>query len=256
MKEGQDQIFYLAGTSKDAVNKSPLIERAIKKGYEVLYMVDPIDEYALQHIQKYEKHKLTNLGKEGVKFDETDEVEEKKKIEEEFAPLSDFLKTTFSEKIEKVVVSDRLTSSPCALVSTTYGYTANMERIMKAQALGQGANRGYVPKKIMEINPRHPIVKELLRLVQGGEGEKENAKVTASVLYETALLSSGYTVDDPADFAKTIHKMMSLNLNLGAGEIEETEEPQFEPNVGEPGETKEPTKKGGEPAETVEKDEL
>lgn len=104
MKEGQDQIFYLAGTTKDQVEKSPLIEKALKKGYEVLYMVDPIDEYALQHIPKYDgKFKLTNLGKEGVKFDEEDEAEEKKKVEEEFAPLSDFLKTEFTDKIEKVL---------------------------------------------------------------------------------------------------------------------------------------------------------
>lgn len=223
-KEGQDQIYYLAGASKDNVEKSPLLEKAIKKGYEVLYMIDPIDEYALQHIQKYDgKYKLTNLGKEGVKFDDADtnEEEEKKKIEEDFAPLSEFLKSTLSEHIEKVVVSDRLTTSPCALVSSSYGYSANMERIMKAQALGQGQKNPYTPKKIFEINPRHPIIKELLRRSQGGEEEKDAAKVTATVLYETAVLSSGYTVDDPANFAKWIHKMMSLNLNLDEAEVVE-----------------------------------
>jgi heat shock protein beta len=217
MKEGQDQIFYLAGTSKDAVEKSPLLERVIKRGYEVLYMVDPIDEYALQHIPKYDsKYKLTNLGKEGVKLDDKDVEEEKKKIEEEYKPLVDYLKDTLSDKLEKVVVTDRLTTSPCALVSTSYGYTANMERIIKAQALGgkAGAQQApYVPKKILEINPRHPILKELLRRVSADQDD-ETAKVTATVLYETAVLSSGYSIEDPSDFAGWIHKMMSLNLAI------------------------------------------
>lgn len=222
MKEGQDQIFYLAGTSKDAVEKSPLIERAIKKGYEVLYMVDPIDEYTLQHLQRYDnKYKLTNLGKEGVKFDD-DVEDDKKKVEEEFKPLVDFLKDTLAEKLDRVVVTDRLTTSPCALVSSTYGYTANMERIMKAQALGTKSAAPFSPKKIMEINPRHPILRELLRRVVADQSD-ESAKVTASVLYETAVLSSGYTIDDPSQFANWIHKMMSLNLNLDPTEVVEEE---------------------------------
>jgi heat shock protein beta len=224
MKEGQDQIFYLAGPSKESIEKSPLIEKVIKKGYEVLYMVDPIDEYTLQHVQKYDgKYKLTNLGKEGVKLDDKDEEEEKKKVEGEFQPLADYMKDLFSEKIEKVVVSDRLTKSPCALVSTSYGYTANMERIMKAQALGQQNRSNYIPKKILEINPRHPIVQELNRRVQENK-EDESAKVTAKVLYETAVLSSGYSVEDPSSFAQWIHQMMSLNLNLDPATTEVLDE--------------------------------
>jgi len=224
MKEGQDQIFYLAGSSKETVEKSPLIERVLKRGYEVLYMVDPIDEYALQHVQKYDnKHKLTNLGKEGVKLDDKEEEEEKKKVEEEFKPLVDYLKDTLSDKLDKVVVTDRLTTSPCALVSSTYGYTANMERIIKAQALGgKGRDAPYTPKKIMEINPKHPIVKELLRRISTDKSD-ETAEVTAEVLYETAVLSSGYTIDDPTQFASWIHKMMSLNLNIDPAELANVE---------------------------------
>jgi heat shock protein beta len=237
MKEGQDQIFYLAGPSKEAVEKSPLIERIIKKGYEVLYMVDPIDEYALQHIQKYDgKYKLTNLGKEGVKVDDDKDVEEqKKKVEEEFAPLVDYLKDTFKDMIEKVIVSDRLTSSPCALVSTTWGYTANMERIMKAQALGQPNRATHSPKKILEVNPKHPIIRELLNRIKENKDD-ETAKVTSTVLYETAVLSSGYTVDDPTSFAKWIHKMMSINLNLdpaAAEALEQSEEPAAQATSGQ-----------------------
>jgi len=221
-KDGQDQIYYLAGSSLDTVKKSPLIEKAIRKGYEVLYMVDPIDEYAMQHLSKYDnKYKLTNLGKDGVKFDDNEEEEEQelKQIEEEFAPLTDFLKTTFSDKLEKVVVSDRLSTSPCALVSTTHGYSANMERIMKAQALQSHRQAGYIPKRILEVNPKHPIIKELLQRVVNKDDEA--AKVSAEVLYETAVMTSGYSVDDPANFASWIHKMMALNLNLDASAIEQ-----------------------------------
>jgi len=226
LKEGQDQIFYLAGSSKDAVEKSPLIERVIKRGYEVLYMVDPIDEYTLQHVSKYDnKYKLTNLGKEGVKLDDKDVEEDKKKAEEEYKPLVDYLKDTLADKLEKVIVTDRLTTSPCALVSTSYGYTANMERIIKAQALGVKGSQPYVPKKILEINPRHPILKELLRRVTENK-EDETAKVTATVLYETAVLSSGYSIEDPAYFAGWIHKMMSLNLELDPTQtVEDIPEP-------------------------------
>lgn len=227
LKEGQDQIFYLAGSSKDSVEKSPLIERVIKRGYEVLYMVDPIDEYALQHIPKYDgKYKLTNLGKEGVKLDDNDVEDEKKKAEEEYKPLVDYLKDALSEHLEKVVVTDRLTTSPCALVSTSYGYTANMERIIKAQALNvKNSQAPYVPKKILEINPRHPILKELLKRVTTDKND-ESAKITAEVLYETAVLSSGYTVEDPAHFASWIHKMMSINLNIDPTQkVEDLPEP-------------------------------
>jgi len=206
-------------------------------------MIDPIDEYALQHIPKYDgKFKLTNLGKEGVKLDDKEVEEDKKKTEEDYKPLVDFLKDTLSDKLEKVIVTDRLTTSPCALVSSSYGYTANMERIIKAQALGvKGSQAPYVPKKILEINPRHPILKELLRRVSADKDD-ETAKVTASVLYETAVLSSGYSIDDPADFAGWIHKMMSLNLAIDPSavveDIPEPVEQETDTKVKSPIETK------------------
>jgi len=257
MKEGQDKIFYLAGASREVVEKSPLIERAIKKGYEVLYMVDAIDEYALQHIQKYDnKYVLTNLGKEGVKFDDAeDEEDTKKQVTEEFQPLVDFLKDTLSANVDRVVITDRLTTSPCALVSSSWGYTANMERILKAQALGiKGKDHSVPNKKIMEINPRHPIIKELLRRVESDK-EDEAAKVTSKVLYETAVLSSGYVVDDPSEFAGWIHKMMSLNLNIDpSAKVEEIEEPVLADK--QPAAEEESSSTNKKPKVTEEKDEL
>eukprot|EP01113_Clastostelium_recurvatum_P027439 TRINITY_DN330_c0_g1_i2.p1 TRINITY_DN330_c0_g1~~TRINITY_DN330_c0_g1_i2.p1 ORF type:complete len:827 (+),score=442.28 TRINITY_DN330_c0_g1_i2:98-2578(+) len=228
MKEGQEEIYYLAGQNKDMVQKSPLIEKMLKRGYEVLYMLDPIDEYTLQQVPKVDgKYKLVNLGKEAPSIDdEFKEEEEKEKfLEEEFKPLAEFIKKQLPDKLEKVVISRRLTQSPCALVASSYGYTANMERVMKAQALQAGQRQQHVPKKILEVNPRHPIVREMLRRIEGNDSD-ETAKITAKVLYETAVLSSGYSIDDTADFASWIHKMMSVNLDIDPNqEVPEAPEP-------------------------------
>jgi molecular chaperone HtpG len=137
MKEGQSQIYYLAGETKEVVESSPLLERLIKRGYEVLYMTDPIDEYALANLEKYDgKYKITNIGREGLKLDDDKDDEEKEKqLEQQYAQLTSFLKKSLGSKVEKVKISHRLTQSPSALVSSAHGYTANMERIIKAQAL-------------------------------------------------------------------------------------------------------------------------
>lgn len=218
MKEGQTQIYYLAGESKDAVEQSPLIEQLIKRGYEVLYMVDPIDEYALANLDKFDnKYKLANIARDGVKFDgEEDDEEKEKEIKEEFAPLTDYLKSQLGGKVEKVVISKRLSTSPSALISSTYGWTANMERIVKAQALGSDAARDspfMSPKKVMEINVHHPIVRELKERVTL-DAEDSTAKDIAFLMYETAALTSGFSLEDPADFASRIVKIMNMGLNL------------------------------------------
>eukprot|EP01112_Ceratiomyxa_fruticulosa_P004842 TRINITY_DN1539_c0_g3_i2.p1 TRINITY_DN1539_c0_g3~~TRINITY_DN1539_c0_g3_i2.p1 ORF type:complete len:827 (-),score=265.12 TRINITY_DN1539_c0_g3_i2:50-2530(-) len=230
MKEDQEEIYYLAGASKEALQKSPLLERLLKRGYEVLLMTEPIDEYCLGNVPKFDGKKIINLGKDPVKAieDEIDK-ETEKETETKFQPLVDFLKTQFSDKLEKVVVSHRLTQSPVALLASQGGYTANMERVIKAQALGPGGSSripSYIPKKILEINPYHPILVELLRRVTN-DASDETAKITAKVLYETAVLSSGFVVEDSTDFASWIHKMMSVNLDLDPNTV--VEEPEYKP---------------------------
>jgi len=152
-----------------SLRSSPLLENLVKKGYEVLLMVDPIDEYAMQNLVKYDsKYKLTNLGHEGVKFDD-EEDDSQADHDEKFKPLMDYLTSHLSERIGRVKVSNRLTRSPCALVAESWGYTATMERIVKAQALSDPAatnTRTWVGRKVMEINPHHPIIIELNRLVK------------------------------------------------------------------------------------------
>jgi len=242
-KEGQEEIYYLAGESKEGVEKSPLAERLIRRGYEVLYMVDPIDEYMMQSLHKYDnKYKFVNIAREGLKLPGNDEDEEKlKETSEDFKPLTEFLKQTLGNQVEKVIVTNRLSKSPSALVSAQWGYTANMERIARAQAL---VDKGYFSKasKILEINPNHPINTELLNRIKNDPTDKIAIDV-ANLLYETAVLQFGFPVDDTSSFAERIHRMLKANLNL---------DPEAEAIDDEP--TPEPTKPADEPSNL--KDEL
>lgn len=231
MKEGQEQIYYLTGPSLDECARSPLVEKLLKKDYEVLFMSDPIDEYMMQNLPKYDgEHKLSNIARENVKLDgEATDEQLKKQQEEEFKPVTDFIKEQLKGKLEKVVLSNRLTTSPAVISASQWGYTASMERVMKAQALADPSARSQIqmPKKVLEINPRHPIIKELKARLAANP-EDASAPVTVNVLYQTGLLSSGFEIDDLADYAHWVHQMMQLNLNLDATAVAD-EEPEYIP---------------------------
>jgi len=257
MKEDQKQIYYLPGENKESVEASPLLERLVKKGYEVLYMVDPIDEYCLGHLEKFDgKYKLTNISREGLKFDGEEEDQEKEKEQQEaFSVLTKFLKSNLSTRVEKVIVSNRLTNSPSALVSSQSGWTANMERILKAQALADPKQHKFnAPRKILEINPRHPLIKELLRLVTADEND-QSAKDIAGLMYETAALQSGWTLDDTPDFATRIQRMMHKNLGLDPDAVPEEEPEPVKEEKPVQTETSSQVESNEEPA-TTHKDEL
>lgn len=173
MKEGQKDIYYITGESRAAVAQSPFMEILRKKGLEVLYLVDPIDEYMVQQLKEQDGHKLISVTKEGLVLETSEE--EKKQAEEEkarFEPLCKLMKDVLGDKVEKVIVGGRIEDSPCVLVTGEYGWTANMERIMKAQALRDSSMTGYmVSKKTMEINPRNPIIEELRKKADVDQGE-------------------------------------------------------------------------------------
>jgi heat shock protein beta len=228
MKEGQDQIYFLAGESREKLASSPLVENLVRKGIEVLYMVDPIDEYCLSQIDRFDgKYKLVNVAREGLKVDKDEEKQKKEKeLKKEFEPLTTYLKTILGDKIEKAVISDRLHKSPSALVAGMYGYTANMERIMKAQPVQDKRFAHQMPKKTLELNPRHPLVIELFNRVKDNTEDPTAADV-ARLLYDTALLHSGFSLDEPATFADRIHRMLKLSLNLDPN-ADVPEEPEEE----------------------------
>jgi|DEB0MinimDraft_12_1074336.scaffolds.fasta_scaffold17313_1 molecular chaperone HtpG len=215
MKEGQKDIFYITGESRASVAQSPFIETLKKKGYEVLYLVDPIDEYMVQQMKDYDDHKLKSVTKEGLDLD--DNEDEKKKKEEEkakFEPLCKLMKDILGDKVEKVCLGYRIEDSPCVLVTSEYGWSANMERIMKAQALRDSSTSSYmVSKKTLELNAHHQIVDELRKKAEVDQSDK-TVKDLVWLMYETSILTSGFSLDEPQNFASRIHRMIKLGLSI------------------------------------------
>ena len=221
-KENQKDIYIMTGESLAAVAASPFVEALKKRDIEVIYMVDPIDEYVIQQLKDFDGYKIKNCSKEGLEFDQTED--EKKKAEEQkaaFEGLCKLCKEVLGDKVEKVQVGQRLTESPCALVTGEYGWSANMERIMKAQALRDSSMSNYmVSKKTMEINPDHPIVSELKKKSEQDRSDK-TVKDLVWLLFDTALLASGFSLDEPSSFAGRIHRMIKLGLSIDDDKIEE-----------------------------------
>jgi molecular chaperone HtpG len=215
MPKEQKDIFYITGDSKKTVEASPFLEQCNKRGYEVLYMVDPIDEYVVQQMKDYEGKKLVSVTKEGLKFEETaDEVKRKEEEKASFENLCKLMKEILGDKVEKVVVSDRIVESPCVLVTGEYGWTANMERIMKAQALRDTTSSSFMSsKKTMEINPSHSILKELNKKAANDKADK-TVKDLVWLLYDTSLLTSGFSLEEPTVYASRIFRMIKLGLSI------------------------------------------
>merc|ERR1719381_135911 len=213
MKDNQKDIYYITGENKDAVANSAFTEVLKKRGFEVLYMLDPIDEYAVTQMREYDGKKLVCVTKEGLELPEDEE--EKKRFEETkaaFEATCTKIKDILDKKVEKVVVSNRLVSSPCCIVTSQYGWTANMERIMKAQALRDTSTMGYMAaKKHLEINPDHSIMETLRNKAEADKNDK-SVKDLVHLLFETSLLSSGFSLEDPAVHAQRIHRMIKLGL--------------------------------------------
>nr|AYD37993.1 hsp90 [Trichogramma chilonis] len=215
MKENQKHIYFITGESKEQVANSSFVERVKKRGFEVIYMTEPIDEYVVQQMKEYDGKQLVSVTKEGLELP-LDEEEKKKQEEDKvkFEELCKVMKTILDNKVEKVVVSNRLVDSPCCIVTSQYGWTANMERIMKAQTLRDTSTMGYMAaKKHLEINPDHPVIDNLRQKAEADKNDKA-VKDLVVLLFETALLSSGFTLDEPQVHASRIYRMIKLGLGI------------------------------------------
>ena len=246
MQPKQKYIYYITGESKSVVAASPFIEKLKEKGIEVLYLTDPIDEYCIQQLKDFDGKQLKCCSKEGLDLEDTED--EKKAFEElktQFEPVCKKIKEILDNKVEKVVVGERLDESPCVLVTSEFGWTANMERIMKAQALRDNSMTSYmISKKTLEINPKHGIIKELKAQLEK-DSNSSNIKDTIWLLYDTSLLNSGFSIEDPNAFAKRTYKMILFGLQDDS--IPATEPKKEEEKKEEGGEKKEENKKEDQP---------
>lgn len=221
MKENQKDIYYITGESKDAVSSSSFVEQVKKRGFEVIYMTEPIDEYCVQQLKEFDGKKLVSVTKEGLELPEDEEEKKKRESDnEKYDNLCKVMKEILDKKVEKVTISNRLTISPCCIVTSQYGWSANMERIMKAQALRDSSTMGYMAaKKHMEINPEHAIIKSLKAKTDLDKNDK-SVKDLVILLFETSLLSSGFSLENPQTHGERIFRMIKMGLGIDEDESE------------------------------------
>jgi heat shock protein 90kDa beta len=232
MKSWQKQIYFIAGESVEQVEDSPFLEALKAKDLEVIYMVDPIDEYAVQNLPEFDGHRLQSITKENLKFGDEEDAD-KKRMEmyaAKYDKLVSQLTKLYGDKVEKVVVSNRVQAAPAIIVTSQYGYSANMERIMRSQAFADPSRAKYLSsKKTLEINPRHPIVSSLATRAAAADELDEETKNLANALYDTALLNSGFQMADTKEFASRMYRLMQTGMNLDSLELEpELEVPEEE----------------------------
>lgn len=236
MHPWQTDIYYLAGESAEALQRSPFLAAAKSKGVQVLLVTDPLDEYVFQHMGEFEGHKLQSLSKEGIKFGDEDESLARRRAKlykERFEPLTTYMKSMFGSRVGRVAVSDRVDRAPAVVVTSQWGYTANMERIMRAQTMGgRGEDlRSMASSRTLELNPRHPIVAKLNALCASAP-EDQSTRDLAALVFDTAMLVSGFAQEEPDAFADRMYRVLASELKLANLELEpEPELPPEEPEA-------------------------
>lgn len=227
MPEGQKSIYYVTGEGKKNAMIQPVVEKLTSRGYEVLLMTEPLDEITIEAVQEYKDLKVVDATKEGIDLEDGDEdkKKEKQELNEKYADILEFLEVELDGKVQKVTVSTLLTDSPAALVQGAYGVSPTMQRYMRAQSVASGSdgNLGAMNQAILEINPKHPIVQDLERMIKT---DKDNAETKnfAMLMYDVASMTSGYEVSDAGDFAKRVMSLMTTKAKQGVDNEEVSEE--------------------------------
>jgi len=219
MKADQDTILYLPGDSKEAILKSPILKKYQKLGYEILLLGDPIDEFCVQHLSEYEKRKVKSIAKDDVNIlDGNDEVAKKKlqKLKEMYKPLTEWFKKHLGKEVEKVTISNKLEDDPVFILTSQYGYSAQMEKINRAQAFAnqEKAASYMLAKKTLELNPHHPVIKEMLQRVKADENADEETREYGTLLYNMALLNSGFLIENPTEFIIPMQKLLKVGFGI------------------------------------------
>ena len=221
MSDTQKQIYFISGESMKSVEDSPYMENIREKGYDILFLTDPIDEYITQHLKDFDGKQFVDISREGLDLGEN--KDEKEKTEKEFEPLCKFIKDILGDNIEKVVTSTKLTKTPCIISASQFGYSANMERILKSQALRDPEMMKYMKaRKVFEINPNSKLIKKLNeKFIE--DGTSKGVKDLVWLFFESSMISSGFALEKPSVFGKRIFNIASLALSV-EDEIEEVEE--------------------------------
>ena len=229
MPETQKSIYFVAAENREAAEVSPFLEKLKQKGFEVLYLLDPIDEVAMANLAMFKEKPIVDASKEALDMGEEDAADKAalEELQKEYQGLTEWMKATLGEQVEKVQVSNRLTDTPCVLVTSKYGWSANMERIMKAQAMGDNRAADYMKgKKTMEINPSSPVIAQLKKMKEAGAKE---AVDSCQLLFDTALLTSGFSIEKPAAFASRVFKLMTAQA--AAAEKSDSEDGCITPEI-------------------------
>ena len=214
MQEGQTSIYYITGESINSIVNSPFLEKLRQKNYEVIYMIDPLDEYVTQQIKEYKDKKLICITKENIDLNETvDEKQAFEKATSEYKNVCDYIKSVLSDEVEKVIVSNKLTNTPCILSTSEYGWTANMQRILKAQTFGKNEMSFMMGKKILEINPNSPIINKIKEKLDSDQKDKSLVNLV-HLLHDATLQSSGFSLDDPSKFTNRLFELINYGLGI------------------------------------------
>merc|ERR1712183_958295 len=217
MPEGQKSIYYVSGDGKEKTKLQPVIEKLTSRGYDVLFMIEALDEITIEAVRKYKEFDIVDASKEGLDIEEKDEdaKRKKKELSEKYSKVTEYLEGELSGLVEKVVISTLLTESPAALVQGAYGVSPSMQRYMKAQSVATGSDAmsaNMINKAILEINPDHPIIHDIELMIEN-ESNKEKAKKYSLLLYDVARITSGYEISDSGEFAKRVMSLMMRNVN-------------------------------------------
>merc|ERR1719324_42782 len=219
MKEDQKNIYYISGEDKESLLKSPSVEKLLSKDIEIIFMTDSVDEYTVQHLTEFEGKRLINASREGLKLEEGDKDKKREdQYKEMFKPLLDYAKETLGKKVEKVAISKHLVKSPVVVLSADYGWTAQMEKVMKSQAFADQSKFEYMKsKRMFEINPRHPMIIELNSRIKDNAADDSTKDMVIS-LYLSGVIGAGYqlTPDDAQDFSERVGRMVTASLGVDA----------------------------------------